>query len=401
MQSPLRLLAAAAWFATSAAALATPSSSSPGQLRNLGKSDILVSNCCLGGMTWGFQNTAEEAMQQLDMARGYGVNFIDTAEGYPVPMEAETQGKTDECIAKWLKASKVPRDQVVISTKVSGYNERYTWMRDSGEGTRLTKEQIHESVDKSLKRLGTDHIDLLQFHWPERSVGLVRGSAGAASGEAGARSLGVESYENQVAAIGELLSAGKIRTWGLSNENIEGVSAFIAAADAAGIDRPVTVQNAYSLLQRQDETDKLIDLLEEHSMSYLPYSPLSGGVLSGKYSASRVKRSSSGGALKKRSRLGLVRGYEDSFVKSKGPAAVEMYIKVAAKFGVTPTQLAIALCASREFATSTIIGATSPTQLAEDLQGFRIEWTQEMEDEVMSVYKQIPDPWRVQVAGMG
>merc|ERR1719163_1597947 len=162
MRSALRLLLAAAGIGA-AAALATGSASTPGRLRKLGSSDILVSSCCLGGMTWGFQNTADDAKQQLDMALGFGMNFVDTAEGYPVPMDPETQGKTDECIAQWMKQSKVPRDQVVLSTKVSGYNERYTWMRDSGEGTRLTKEQIHESVDKSLKRLGTDHIDLLQF----------------------------------------------------------------------------------------------------------------------------------------------------------------------------------------------------------------------------------------------
>jgi aryl-alcohol dehydrogenase-like predicted oxidoreductase len=353
-------------------------------------------------MTWGFQNTAEEAAQQLDMASGFGVNFIDTAEGYPVPMDASTQGATDQAIAKWMKASKVPRDKVVLSTKVCGYNERYTWMRDSGEGTRLTREQITESVDKSLLRLGTDHIDLLQIHWPERSVGLVRGAGDAAAQQAPSeRRLGAESFESQVESIGELLASGKIRSWGLSNENAEGVQAFLGACDTLGVAKPVCVQNAYSLLQRQDETDKLIDLLEANGMSYLPYSPLSGGVLSGKYSATRTKRSNTGGAMKKRSRLGLVRGYEDGFTKSQGPAAVELYCKAAQKFGVTPTQLAIALCASREFVTSTIIGATQLTQLAEDLQGFSVDWTQEMEDEVMKVYEQYPDPWRVQVAGMG
>jgi len=289
---------------------------------------------------------------------------------------------------------------VVISTKVSGYNERYTWMRESGEGTKLSRDQIVESVDKSLGRLGTDHIDLLQFHWPERSVGLVRSGLAAADDPLPTRSRGVEPYEAQVAAIGELLTAGKIRAWGLSNENAEGVGEFIKACDAAGVDRPVCVQNAYSLVQRGDET-ALIDLLDEHKLSYLPYSPLAGGVLSGKYSASRTKRSKTGGAMRKRSRLGLVRGYEESFTNSKGPQAVDLYCAVAKKYGVTPTQLAIALCHSRSFVTSTIIGATALTQLAEDLQGFNVEWTQEMEDEVVTIYKALPDPWRVQVAGMG
>jgi len=384
-----------AMLATNAAAMAP-------QMRKLGTSDLQVSTCCLGGMTWGFQNTEADALAQLDMAKDFGVNFIDTAEGYPVPMSPETQGQTDKCIAKWMASSKIPRDEVVISTKVCGYNERYTWMRESGEGTKLSREQIHESVDKSLARLGTDHVDLLQVHWPERSVGLVRSGMTSADAEAlPPRSRGVEPYEAQVAAIGELLQAGKIRSWGLSNENGEGVKEFLAACDAQGVDKPVCVQNAYSLVQRGDETSKLIDLLEENTMSYLPYSPLAGGVLSGKYSKSRSKRSKTGGPMRKRSRLGLVRGYEESFTASKGPEAVDAYCGLAKQFGVTPTQLAIALCASRSFVTSTIIGATTLTQLAEDLQGFQVEWTQEMEDEVVKVYRALPDPWRVQVAGMG
>lgn len=375
--------------ATVTAALSTTSA---GILsRKLGGTDLVVSECCLGGMTWGNQNTDEDASTQLSLAFDYGVNFIDTAEGYPVPMVSETQGATDRAIGKWMKSAKMPRDEVIISTKVCGYNERYTWFRESGEGTRLSKSQIHESVEGSLKRLGTDYIDLLQFHWPERSVGLV-----SPDDEIKPRRLEIESYASQVETIGELLASGKVRHWGLSNENAEGMKEFLDAAKAAGVPAPSVIQNAYSLLQRQDEMElvKSLGIGEKGcDVGYIPYSPLSGGVLSGKYS-SRVRQP-------KRSRLSLVKGYEESFKASTGPDAVDAYVKVARKYGVTPTQLAIAHCNSRSFVSSTIIGATSLKQLAENLQGFRVEWTQEMEDDVLAVHSAFTNPWRVQVAGMG
>ena len=166
-------------------------------MRKLGNSDLIVSECCLGGMTWGNQNSNDDAAEQMSFAFDFGVNFIDTAEGYPVPMTPETQGATDVAIAKWIKSTKRPRDSVILSTKVCGYNDRYTWFRESGEGTQLTKAQIHESVDASLRRLGTDHIDLLQFHWPERSTGLVRPTE-AAKVPLLPRSRGTESFEAQV-----------------------------------------------------------------------------------------------------------------------------------------------------------------------------------------------------------
>jgi aryl-alcohol dehydrogenase-like predicted oxidoreductase len=234
--------------------------------RTLGNSDLQVSACCLGGMTWGDQNTAAEAAAQLSMAHGdFGVNFIDTAEAYPVPLSPNSQGKTDECIARWMAESSIPRDDIVLSTKVCGYSDRYTWLRESGEGTRLTREQIFESVDASLARLKTDHIDVLQFHWPERSVGLTRGStrgavmrgtavlseAGGAQSEAEeevggeaadtervkqrSRGRGAEPILSQVESIGELIRAGKIRHWGLSNENPEGVAEFLRCCETTGV----------------------------------------------------------------------------------------------------------------------------------------------------------------------
>ncbi|KAL1511518.1 hypothetical protein AB1Y20_006326 [Prymnesium parvum] len=361
--------------------------------RRLGNTDLLVSSCALGGMTWGAQNTDDEAAEQLAFAFDMGVNFVDTAEGYPIAMCAETQGKTDRAIAKWLRSSKVPRDQVVISTKVCGYNDRYTWFRRSGDGTQLSRSQIIESVDDSLKRLGVEYVDLLQFHWPERYVGLTGVGQRLVAKE---RSRGETPILEQCEALDELVKDGKIRHWGLSNENADGLAEFRKAAAAIGLAPPACMQNAYSLLQRGDEVSLVPDLLEdpkEAPCSYIAYSPLAAGVLSGKYSA-RAKPA-------KRSRLKIFKSYEESFKATMGPAAVDAYMQVARKHGLTPSQLALAHCNSRDFVTSTIIGATTKTQLAENLAAFQYEWSQELEDDVHNVYMRFPDPWKVQVAGGG
>jgi len=404
------------------------------QLRKLGHSDILVSECCLGGMTWGNQNSEEEGFAQLDLAAEFGINFVDTAEGYPVPLSPETQGRTDEIIGRWLKARNRPRDSTVISTKVCGYSDRYTWFRQDGSGTRLTNPQIRESVDASLKRLNVEEIDLLQFHWPERPVGLTRAGLIETDKEK-SRKFPITSYEEQVAAIGELIEAGKVRTWGLSNENEEGIRAFRAAASALNVPQPVCVQNAYSLLQRGDEGGLLDAMLDDiqtpkelvgaasspaeslvdqpasasalksvtsvsagsgstkEVCSYIPYSPLSAGVLTGKYAKGRK--------VPRRSRLSLFKGYSTAFQKTDGPKAVDAYCALARKHGMTPSQLAIAHCNSRSFVGSTIIGATSITQLAENLVAFGLEWDAELEAAVSEIYARYPNPWNVQVPGGG
>ena len=248
--------------------------SSAMQMRRLGHTDLLVSECCIGGMTFGNQNTDADGAAQLSLAFDFGVNFIDTAESYPVPMEPGTQGASDRAIAKWMVTSKRPRDSVILSSKVCGYNDRYTWFRDSGEGTQLTKAQIHESVDKSLKRLGTDYLDVLTLHWPERKVGL---TAPASSEADETRSREEVPFEVQVEAIGELLAAGKIRHWGLSNENAEGVRAFSRVCSELSVARPVCIQNAYSLLQRGDENELIsglgLDADEESNESPISFLP--------------------------------------------------------------------------------------------------------------------------------
>merc|ERR1719486_1480642 len=207
----------------------------------------MVSRVCLGTMTWGNQNTDAEAAAQLDLAWERGCNFLDTAEIYPVPIEEAKQGATDRAIGKWLKTNGRARDEVIIATKVSGYNERFTWMR--GGPTRVTREQIVASVDASLARLGVDHLDLLQIHWPDRYVSMF----GTREYDCSRAREGDVSFEEQARAMGELVAAGKVRAWGLSNETPLGVSEFIAAAVREGAPLPVSVQNAYSLFDRGDE----------------------------------------------------------------------------------------------------------------------------------------------------
>jgi aryl-alcohol dehydrogenase-like predicted oxidoreductase len=319
-------------------------------------------------------------------------------------MAPGTQGATDRAIGKWLKSCFWTREQVVISTKVCGYNERYTWFRESGEGTRLTKAQIIESVDASLKRLGTDYIDVLQLHWPDRYVALTGSGRVEPRQRLGARSLGVVGFDEQVEALKELVDSGKIRHWGLSNENSHGINEFRAAADAAGLAPPCIVQNAYSMLQRIDETSDVIttclgDGAATSPVSYVAYSPLSAGVLTGKYAAMPARPGGSGPP--KRSRLKMFKGYGKEFSKTEGPAAVAAYMAVAKKHRITPAQLAIAHCNSRGFVTSTIIGSTTMNQLTENLSSFLLEWTQELEDDVRNVYASYPEPWRVQVRGGG
>merc|ERR1719486_898608 len=330
----------------------------------------MVSRVCLGTMTWGNQNTDAEAAAQLNFAWDQGVNFLDTAEIYPVPIEEAKQGATDRAIGKWLKTNGRARDEVIIASKVAGFNERFTWMRDGP--TRVTREQIHASVDASLDRLGVDHLDLLQIHWPDRYVPMF----GSVAYDCTKEREDAVSFEEQARAMGELVAAGKVRAWGLSNETPLGVSAFVAAAAAEGAPPPVSVQNSYSLLRRSDEVG-LVEAMRHHDVAYLPYSPLSAGVLTGKYRGEKAPPPGS--------RLGLFDNYYERYMQTCAPECVDCYRSAALVFGISPAALAIAFCDSRPFVTSTIVGATSTEQLEINLQGFGVEWTDELEAEVARI----------------
>ena len=244
------------------------------ETRPLGKTGIRVSAICLGTMTWGVQNSEADAHRQLDAAFARGVNFIDTAEMYPIPVSAETQGRTESYIGSWLKRSG-NRDRVVIATKVAGRSRDITWLRPGG--TRLDRANITAAVDASLKRLATDFIDLYQLHWPDRRTNFF-GKLGYVHNPKD------ESVplEETLGVLSELVKAGKIRHVGASNETPWGMMHALHLAEHKGLPRMVSIQNPYSLLNRTFEIG-LAEIAIRESCGLLAYSPLGFGVLTGKY----------------------------------------------------------------------------------------------------------------------
>lgn len=343
----------------------------------LGDSDLQISVCTLGTMTWGMQNTEAEAHEQLSYAADQGVHTLDTAEIYPVPTKAETQGRTDKYIGTWLKGRK--RDSVVVLTKVAGYSANSTWVRNPPRTTRVTRDQIRESVDASLTRLQTDYVDLLQIHWPDRYVPLF----GGPSYDPSQQRPDDVPFEEQLRGLEEVIKAGKVRHIGVSNETSYGVAEFIHLAKTAGLPKICSIQNSYSLLNRgQYETD-LAETCLHHKVGLLAYSPLAGGGLTGKYNVGQVDP---------KARFNLFAGYMERYTTSTVKAAVGDYMEVASKHGLTPTQLALAWCRSRWCVASSIIGATSMKQLKENLEAFDKDISQECLDAVNAVYKKFRDP---------
>ncbi|MEB2317068.1 MAG: aldo/keto reductase [Pseudomonadota bacterium] len=315
--------------------------------RTLPGTELEVSTVCLGTMTWGQQNTEAEAHAQLDLAVERGINFIDTAEMYPVPPRAETQGRTEEYLGRWLAGH--DRDALVIATKVAGPGRR-DWVR--GGRTDLNKANITEACETSLRRLRTDRIDLYQIHWPQRNLP----NFGQTVFDPAAERDG-PSIAEQVEAMGALVRAGKIRYWGLSNESTWGVCAFHHAAAQLGLPGPVTVQNCYSLVSRSADGD-LAEALFRNGMSLLPYGPLAGGKLAGKYM---------GGARPEGARFTLFPAFGPRYAKPHVDDAIAAYDRLAKSRGLSLVQLAHGYVMSRWFVGSSIIGATSTAQLAEDI----------------------------------
>jgi aryl-alcohol dehydrogenase-like predicted oxidoreductase len=347
----------------------------PDKMRKLGTTDIDVTACCLGTMTWGEQNTEEEGHAQMDYAAGRGINFFDTAEMYAVPPRAETQGRTEEIVGTWFKTSG-KRKEIVLATKMCGRSNQ-TWTRDGDIPlTRQTREQVDEAVEKSLKRLQTDYIDLYQLHWPDRPAAIF-GNA-----------LQPKHYEVEYEAFGDILShldrhvqAGRIRHIGVSNETSYGVMKFIAASEAQGLPRLQSIQNAYNLVNRTFEGE-LEECCVRESVSLLAYSPLAQGYLTGKYR---------GGALPEGSRKQLFNRLQ-RYETPPAERALEGYFALAEKYGVDPAQLAIKFCDTRHFMGSTIIGATSMEQLKTCIDAFDLEWTDEMEADVNALHIEQPSP---------
>ena len=340
--------------------------------RTLSDTNLKVSEVCLGTMTWGEQNSEAEAHAQLDYAIAQGINFIDTAEMYPVPPNAVTQGRTEAILGRWL--ARRPRADLVIATKVAGPGRR-DWIR--GGRTDLTREVIAEAVDTSLERLRIDCIDLYQIHWPQRNVPMFGASEFDPSKERAGPSI-----REQVEGMAAMIDAGRIRHYGLSNETAWGVCEFRRSARELGVPGPVTIQNSYSLVSRSVDNDLAEALFREH-MSLLAYSPLAGGMLSGKYL---------GGVRPARSRYALFDGLGMRFRKPIVDQAIEAYAAVAKKCGVSLVQLGLGYVKSRWHLGAMIIGATSMAQLEEDVAAAQFELSADMLAEIAAVQVRFPNP---------
>ena len=316
------------------------------QYRRLGDTDLDVSVIGLGTMTWGVQNSEADAHAQLDRAVDrWGVNFIDTAEGYPVPPTAENSGRTETCIGSWLAKRPGLRAKLVIATKVIGMNNAQPHIRD-GKG-RLDRAAITAAIDGSLRRLRTDHVDLYQTHSPDRATNVF-GRLDYAHDPA---SDGVP-IEETLGALHDLVKSGKIRHVGVSNETPWGLARHLALAAADGLPRVQAIQNSYSLLNRTFEVG-LAEIAIRERCGLLAYSPLGMGVLTGKYLD---------GARPAGARLTLFERFK-RYSKPRAEPAARAYVRIARAAGLDPAQMALAFCNSRPFLTSTLIGATSLEQL--------------------------------------
>jgi aryl-alcohol dehydrogenase-like predicted oxidoreductase len=340
------------------------------KLRTLGSSMLQVSELCLGTMTFGEQNSVEDAANQLDYATAHGINFIDTAEMYPVPPRAETATLTEQFVGQWLKNK--ARDKLVIATKISGPARGFNWLRG---GPKVNRQHINLAIDASLQRLNTDYVDLYQIHWPDRNVPFFGQTAFQPDQERDTTPI-----LEQLQALGELVKAGKVRFLGLSNETPWGLAQFLKLADEAGLPRVVSLQNAYNLINRVFEYG-LAEMCYREQVGLLAYSPLGFGVLSGKY----LSAQGSG-------RLSLFPAFGQRYHKPYVAEAVAEYAAIAQALAISPATLALAYARSRWFVASTIVGATSMAQLKENIASTDVQLNAETLQRIESVHARHSNP---------
>lgn len=340
------------------------------QTRPLGQTGMHVSRLCLGTMTFGEQNSEAEAHAQLDRATAAGINFIDTAEMYPVPPKAETQGRTEAYIGSWLKA-RGKRDDLILATKAAGPG-----LDHIRGGPRLTRDHLHRAVDDSLTRLQTDYIDLYQLHWPDRNANFF-GKLGYQHDESENATPLAESLQ----ALKELVDAGKIRAIGLSNETPWGVMQSLRLADILGVPRVASVQNPYNLLNRSFEVG-LAEIAHREDVGLLAYSPLAFGALTGKYLD---------GAQPPQGRLTLFERFQ-RYTSDLAEKAIHAYVDIAREHGLDPAQMALAYVNSRSFLTSNIIGATTLDQLESNLASETLTLDDSVLEAIENVHRQHPNP---------
>jgi aryl-alcohol dehydrogenase-like predicted oxidoreductase len=339
----------------------------------LGNTGVQVSRICLGTMTFGEQNSEAEAHAQLDYAFDAGVNFIDTAEMYPVPPRAETYGQTERYIGSWLRRSG-RRDRVILATKVMGPSEDLHYVRDGS--TRLDRRNIELAVNDSLQRLGTDYIDLYQLHWPDRRANYF-GKLGYVHDP---NDVPIP-LEETLEVLGRLVEAGKVRFIGVSNETPWGVMRYLQIAAERGLPRIVSIQNPYNLLNRSFEVG-LAEIAHREAVGLLAYSPLGFGVLTGKYLD---------GQRPEGARLTRFQRFQ-RYTKEVAQAPVRAYVETARRHGLDPAQMALAYVNSRPFLTSTIIGATTLEQLATNIASIDLELPEEVLAEIEAIHLRHPNP---------
>ncbi|BCK87480.1 protein tas [Sideroxyarcus emersonii] len=341
------------------------------EYRQLGSSDLKVSALSLGTMTFGEQNTEADAHAQLDLAISCGVNFIDTAEMYPVPPRAETAHRTEQYIGSWLRHQQ--RDRLIVATKIAGPARGFSWIRDT---PRINRAHLNAAIDASLQRLQTDYVDLYQIHWPDRYVPMF----GATSYDA-AQERDSTPIAEQLAILAELVKAGKVRHIGLSNETPWGVAEFVRCAEQLGLPKIVSVQNAYHLMNRTFEAG-LAEICHHADVGLLAYSPLAFGWLTGKYQ----------GNPQARGRITLFPGFGQRYDKPNVPTAAQEYAHIAREAGLSPASMALAFARTRWFTGSVILGATSLSQLQENLDSAAVTLAPDVLERIEAVHRRYPNP---------
>jgi aryl-alcohol dehydrogenase-like predicted oxidoreductase len=345
----------------------------------LGRTDAKVSALALGVMTFGDQTPQNDAFRQLDMALDAGVNLFDTAENYPAPVRAETHGRSEEILGRWIAARKV-RDRVVVATKVAGPGSGAGDLAHiRGPNRRLDRANILAAVDSSLNRLGTDYIDLYQVHWAERPItthARMRFSHIPDAPE-------LVPIEETLAALGEVVAAGKVRHIGVSNESPWGVMRYLAAAEARGLPRIVSIQSEYSLLDRRFDLS-LAEVAMREQVGLLAYSPLAGGLLSGKYLGASQPIEGS--------RAATMGGFAQARLTPKFEAPTMAYVDVARRHGLDPVEMAIAFVRQRPFTTSVLVAASRSSQLEASLRAATLALPKEVIKELDAIHDASPNP---------
>jgi len=341
--------------------------------KKLGSTDVDVSTICLGTMTWGEQNSKADGFEQMDYAIDNGVNFWDTAEIYAIPMREETYGETENIIGEWFKKTK-KRDKVILATKVSGPTSK-EYIR--GGGCSYDKKSMSEALEKSLKRMQTDYIDLYQLHWPERNTNFF----GKQGYEHDTNEKNWIAFEEILENLKKFVDAGKIRYVGLSNETAWGLAKCLELSKLKNLPKMMAVQNPYNLLNRTYEVG-LAEISVREQSGLLAYSPLAFGYLTGKYRNNNMPKGS---------RIDLFKDFT-RYNNENSIKAIEEYYKISQKFNLDFAQMSIKFCEIQPFVTSVIIGATTMQQLKTNVESVNVKLNNEIINEINEVQKIYPNP---------